>query len=178
MKLSLARFFPGSEFPYLSVMMTTFAVILFIFNDAGSSLEYDRTAISSGELWRIITGHWVHWSFDHFFWCVITFVALGAICERQSRAGFILSVTLSAIIIPAFCWLADPAMHFYRGLSGLCSTIFVVACIQMVQKAVYDKDLPGVILPTLAGCFFIAKTLLAKFDNCQIYLQITSMWLP
>ncbi len=112
MKRSLARLFPKSEFPYLSVIMTAFAVFLFSFNDAGSSLQYDRTAIASGELWRIITGHWVHWSFDHFLWCVITFVTLGAICERQSRAGFILSVTLSATIIPVFCCFLGAAKIF------------------------------------------------------------------
>ena len=178
MKRSLARLFPGSEFPYLSMLMTTFALILFTFNDPGSSLQYDRTAIASGELWRIITGHWVHWSFDHFLWCVITFVALGAICERQNRPGFILSVSLSAIIIPVICWFADPAMHFYRGLSGLCSTIFVVAFIQMVQKAVSDKDLLGVILPTLAGCFFIAKTLFEFITGQALFVQSTTLFTP
>ncbi len=178
MKRSLARLFSGSEFPYLSMLMGIFALILFIFYDPGSSFQYDSTAIASGELWRIITGHWVHWSFDHFLWCVITFVALGAICERQNRPGFILSVSLSAIVIPVFCWFADPAMHFYRGLSGLCSTIFVVAFIQMVQKAVSDKDLLGVILPTLAGCFFIAKTLFEFITGQALFVQSTTLFTP
>lgn len=176
MKQSLTRLSPGSEFPYLSMIMGTFALILFTFNDVGSSLQYDKTAIASGELWRIITGHCVHWSFDHFLWCVITFVALGAICERQNRPGFILSVSLSAIVIPVFCWFADPAMHFYRGLSGLCSTIFVVAFIQMVQKAASDKDLLGVILPTLAGCFFIAKTLFEFITGQALFVQGTTLF--
>lgn len=178
MKRSQAWFIPGAEFPYLSLMVGISALLLFTINDAGTSLQYDRAAIAAGEFWRIITGHWTHWSFDHFLWCAITFVALGAICERLNRTGFILSLALSAIIIPVFCWFADPGMHFYRGLSGLCSSIFVVASIQMVRKAHADRDVPGFILPALAGFLFIAKTLFEFINGQTLFVHSTDMFTP
>ncbi len=46
----------------------------------------------------------------------------------------------------------------------------------MVQKAVYDKDLPGVILPTLAGCFFIAKTLFEFITGQALFVQGTTLF--
>jgi rhomboid family GlyGly-CTERM serine protease len=178
MKRSQARLIPGAEFPYLSLMVGISALLLFIFNDVGISLQYDRAAIAAGEFWRIITGHWIHWSFDHFLWCAITFVALGAICERLNRAGFILSLALSTVIIPVFCWFADPGMHFYRGLSGLCSSIFVVASIQMVRKARVDQDLPGVILPAVAGFLFFAKTLFEFINGQALFVNSTDIFFP
>jgi rhomboid family GlyGly-CTERM serine protease len=178
MKRLQIRFIPGAEFPYLSFMVGISALLLFIFNDAGTSLQYDRAAIAAGEFWRLITGHWAHWSFDHFLWCAITFVALGAICERLNRPGFILSLALSAVIIPVFCWFVDPGMHFYRGLSGLCSSIFVVASIQMVRKARTEQDLPGVLLPAVAGFLFIAKTLFEFISGQALFVHSTDVFTP
>ena len=178
MKRSQAWSIPGEEFPYLSLTVGISALIFFILNNAGTSLQYDRAAIAAGEFWRIITGHWTHWSFDHLLWCAITFVALGAICERLNRAGFILSLVLSAIIIPVFCWFADPGMHFYRGLSGLCSSVFVVASIQMVRKARAEQDLPGVLLPAVAGFLFFAKTLFEFISGQALFVHSSDIFVP
>ena len=101
----------GEDLPYLSLLTGVLTLILFSYEDVGHYLQYDRTAIAGGEFWRIVTGHWTHWSFDHLLWCTISFVALGALCERLNRKAFIIALALSTIIIPAFSWFSGKHVH-------------------------------------------------------------------
>lgn len=178
MKRTLNRWTSGSGVPYLSLLVTVSALILLPMNDAAKFLQYDRTAIAAGQFWRIITGHWTHWSFEHFLWCGITFVALGAVCERIDRKGFVGSLVLSTVFIPVFCWYAAPAMHFYRGLSGLCSSIFVVAAIQMARKAHAEQNWAGVIMPVFAALLFFAKILFEFINGQALFVHSADMFTP
>jgi membrane associated rhomboid family serine protease len=44
---------------------------------AASLLEYDRSAILRGELWRIVTAHLVHCSPHHILWNVLPLIGVG-----------------------------------------------------------------------------------------------------
>ena len=172
------RLHPATDFPYLTLLVSGIALILFSLNDTATLLQYDRTAIAAGEVWRILTSHWIHWSFDHFFWCVITFVALGTVCERLNRKGFILSIILSAILIPAFSWFADPAMELYRGLSGICSTVFMVAALLMMRQALADKNRAGLILPACAVLLFFGKILFEFVNGSAVFVHNSDIFTP
>ena len=168
----------ANDFPYLTLLVSAVALSLSTFNDAATLLQYDRSAIAAGEVWRIITSHWIHWSFDHFLWCVITFVALGAVCERINREGFILSVLLSAILIPAFSWFADPAMELYRGLSGLCSTVFMVAALQMMRQALAENNRWGLVLPACAVLLFLGKIFFEFANGSAVFVHNSDIFTP
>ncbi|MDZ7618556.1 MAG: rhombosortase, partial [Patescibacteria group bacterium] len=86
---------------------------------AGEWLQFDRTAIAAGQLWRLATCHLTHWSVDHLFWDVATFACLAAICQSESRRATWICLAASAMAIPAAVWLFMPDMPTYRGLSGL-----------------------------------------------------------
>lgn len=168
----------GSKFPVITIFMGALSLLLFFFSDAATFLQYDRSSIANGELWRCITGHWTHWSFDHFLWCTITFIALGAICEQLNRKGFIISLLVSMIIIPVFCWFADPTMLFYRGLSGVCSSIFIVGSVLMIRKALADKDWANIILPSLGSFLFFAKILFEFINGQAVFVHSNDMFSP
>jgi hypothetical protein len=51
-------------------------------------LEYNRTSIANGEIWRLVTGSIVHWTTDHLFWDLLMFVVLGAAIERRGHVMF------------------------------------------------------------------------------------------
>ncbi len=177
MKYLQIKIGPGLEIPYLSLLVGMAALPLFFLQDAGYYFQYDRTAIAAGQFWRIITGHWTHWSFDHFLWCTISFVALGSLCERLNRKGFIIALVFSTIFIPAVGWLVDPAMEQYRGLSGICSGLFVAGCLMMIRQALAEKALSELALPALAGLLFLGKILFEFLTEQSIFVH-SSMFTP
>jgi rhomboid family GlyGly-CTERM serine protease len=93
---------------------------------AGAALVFDRGALAAGEWWRLLTGHWVHWSPDHLLWDVGTFAALGAACELRSRRRFAICVLGSALAISAAVWGLLPELARYGGLSGVDCALFAL----------------------------------------------------
>jgi rhomboid family GlyGly-CTERM serine protease len=71
-----------------------------------------------------LSGHWTHYSLDHFFWDGLAFAALGVACERRSRSRFLACLAASALTISLSVWLLLPEMQVYRGLSGIDSAFF------------------------------------------------------
>jgi rhomboid family GlyGly-CTERM serine protease len=98
-------------------------------------LEYDRAAIEAGQLWRLLTGHWTHWSPQHLFWDVATFASLGALAERRGRAGFLGCTLAAALAISGGLWLLRPDVVAYRGLSGIDAAMFGAVATGMLRDA-------------------------------------------
>ena len=70
-----------ATFPVCTVVGVVLALAVAALNLAGA-LQYDRGAIAAGQVWRIITGHFTHWSADHLSWDVAVFAVLGLLAER------------------------------------------------------------------------------------------------
>ena len=110
--------------PCASLFLAGSAAILFMWPSLATYFQYDRAAITAGEVWRLVAGHWTHYSLDHFFWDVVAFTTLGVVCEQRSRARFLVCIVTSALAISISVWLAYPEMRIYRGLSGIDSALF------------------------------------------------------
>jgi rhomboid family GlyGly-CTERM serine protease len=97
-------------------------------------LEYDRAAIAAGELWRVVTCHWVHWSLDHLLWDLLAFAALVFLAWRASPRRALGTLLLAALTIPLVVALVLPEMQRYRGLSGLDSALFTLTAITLLRR--------------------------------------------
>ena len=117
--------------PCASLFFVATAAVVFLWPGLGAHLQYDRAAIIAGEVWRLVAGHWAHYSLDHFFWDVLAFAALGVACERRGRARFVGCVLMSALAISVSVWLMLPDMQIYRGLSGIDSALFALLTVVM-----------------------------------------------
>lgn len=83
------------------------------------ALLFDRAALAEGQLWRLWTGHWIHFSSSHLFWNVAALVISGAWLEAV-RPGWMLRYTaLAAPLISIGLLVFEPNMTNYGGLSGL-----------------------------------------------------------
>ena len=131
-KASFRSFRP---FAWLTFALAAIAVVAQAEGAMGQFLAYDRTAIQAGEIWRLITGHFTHWSGDHLLWDVVMFVTLGAIVESRDRTGFIVTVLASAMSISAVLWFLQPTIDQYRGLSGIDSALFTHAVVILATDA-------------------------------------------
>jgi rhomboid family GlyGly-CTERM serine protease len=98
--------------------------------------EYDRAAILHGEVWRLITGHFVHWSWSHLAWDLLAFVVLGAICMRR-RALFVAVVLATALVVSLFLLLCCPEVAQYRGLSAIDSALWMWAVFIVGERRVW-----------------------------------------
>ena len=168
----------ASGLPFISISLAILSLVFYCSGDAAAFLQYDRSAIANGEAWRIITGHFAHWSLDHFLWCTITFLVLGSICEKLNKKGFIISLAASAIIIPFACWFLAPGMILYRGLSGLCSSIFILGSGLMIRNALVDREWLHVILPAAGGVLFFAKILYEFIYGQTLFVQSNELFSP
>lgn len=160
-----------SRIPFLSISLAALSFFVFQFNDLTELFQYDRLAIGHGELWRCMTAHFTHWSYDHFFWCATTFVVLAIVCEQLNRKAFITSILASSLTIPLANWFIETDMFFYRGLSGICSSLFMVAAILIIQKALAARHRKAIILPTIGIILFFAKIVYEFFTGQTIFVH-------
>ena len=144
--------------PCVSLFLAATAVGVFLWPGLGAHLQYDRAAIADGEVWRLVSGHWTHYSSDHAFWDVLAFSALAVSCERKSRPRFLACVVTATLAISCAVWLLLPGMGIYRGLSGIDSALFTLFIADMWEE--HRQTGPGrpQLLAALCLVAFLAKS--------------------
>jgi hypothetical protein len=122
----------------LSLSLAALAILVYgldsIFGAVDMSAALQLDAARPLEVWRLITGHWTHWSIDHLFWAVLMFAVLGAELEVRSRRRFALFVICSALVISGHALWSQSALFVYRGLSGIDSALFVAFAIAQLRQ--------------------------------------------
>jgi rhomboid family GlyGly-CTERM serine protease len=83
-------------------------------------LQYERSAVQAGQLWRLISAHLVHLNAEHLLLNVAGLVLLWMLCARDFKPShWLLILLLSALGIDAGLWFAAPQVQWYLGASGL-----------------------------------------------------------
>jgi rhomboid family GlyGly-CTERM serine protease len=90
---------------------------------ASELLVLDRQAIVDGELWRLITGHWVHSDGEHLAWNVAGLLVLGWLFEPLLRTRLLAVLLAGTVGVDLAVWYALPDLERYCGLSGLLNTL-------------------------------------------------------
>ena len=88
------------------------------------ALLYDRAEILSGDLWRVLTGHFVHAGSQHFLWDVAALLTIGMLWERVLGARYWAVFGAAAFCITAGLLVLAPGLALYCGLSGVLSGLF------------------------------------------------------
>ena len=143
--------------PCASLLLSMAAAFIFLCPSLGAHLEYNRAAIAAGEIWRLFSGHWVHYGFDHFFWDVLAFGFLAAACERRSRPRLFMCVTASALAISLSVWFGMSGMNAYRGLSGIDSALLVLLFMELWSEARCSGQPTQIVIPAACLIAFVCK---------------------
>jgi rhomboid family GlyGly-CTERM serine protease len=98
---------------------------------ASELLVLDREAIIDGELWRLITGHWVHSDAEHLAWNVAGLLVLGWLFEPLLRARLLAALLVGTVGVDLAVWLALPELTRYCGLSGLLNALLAAGLCTM-----------------------------------------------
>lgn len=98
-------------------------------------LEFDRSAITTGEVWRLMTGNLVHWSVEHACLDVGAFAVVGWMFERRLRGTYAPLLIACALCVGLALWLGEPQLERYRGFSGVNSAQFAAVIVVELATA-------------------------------------------
>lgn len=126
----------GLDPPSHRITVLLIAAVLMISTSATlrDALVYDRDAILSGQLWRILTGHLVHFSRGHLISDLAGFV--GAVwmikMRRYPSCGTMYIVTAS--VTGLLCLQFLPDMIRYGGLSAIGISAITYLCLCSLKE--------------------------------------------
>jgi len=99
-----------------------------------SAFIYDRNAIWRGEIWRLVTSHFVHFNSIHLIYNIIAFGIVGWIIESKGNKHFKLLYFVTACSISAVLLAVKPDMVYFGGLSGIACGFFVYCALLCLHE--------------------------------------------
>ena len=116
------------------LVMTVISLIVVLSGSTGSSLlRYDRDAILTGELWRLLTGHFVHLGWKHFIMNIAGLILIWLLFGRfLTTVKWTACIICNALLISIGFLVFNPELHWYVGLSGVLHGMFVCGAIASI----------------------------------------------
>lgn len=98
-------------------------------------LGFDREAIADGQLWRLLTGSFVHLGWYHWMLNEIGLVVLVLLCP-QPMAGreWVRRLLLLALAMAVALYAFSPRIERYAGLSGVMHGLFVLGLLPQARR--------------------------------------------
>jgi rhomboid family GlyGly-CTERM serine protease len=156
-------------------LVTIVALLAFIFDQQLSeTLVYQRGLIAQGEVWRLITGHFLHTNGYHLS---MNLAALILLCLLHGKFYNIKNYSLLFLFSTLFCsaalYIFDPKLIQYVGLSGVLHGIFVWGALMDILKQ--DKTgyllLCGVIVKIIHEQLYGASTDLMSLIDANVAIS-------
>lgn len=132
--------------PVLTLSLLGFALAAYLVPRLSRTLIYDRSAILSGELWRLVTGSWVHLTTSHLLYNVGALGVAGWLIESRGSAAFGWLCLLSAAVIGVTLLAFESAIETYGGLSGVATAAVVYLGLQSARAGGVQQILLGIVL--------------------------------
>jgi rhomboid family GlyGly-CTERM serine protease len=136
---------PGKP-PWLFIAATALALVIQCNPAWRERLIYDRDALAHGQLWRVWTGHWVHFGWPHFVPDTGLFLIVGWLLEARHALFARLAVFLMPAVISAAIYWFDPGMLRYGGLSAVDLGLLLYLAAQGWQRKWSDWFWPAVLV--------------------------------
>lgn len=135
-------------------------------------LLLDREGLARGELWRLWTGHWVHFSDSHLGWNAAVLLAAGACLESVIPGRLLRYTLLGAPLIGLGLLAGEAELQAYGGLSGLATGIIVLLALTQLGRSLGDRLFWFALLALIAGKTAHEVTqetaLFSQFDSAGI----------
>lgn len=115
------------------------------------ALAWERSAILHGEIWRLWSGHLVHYSLSHGAADVLAFLATGILAEPViGSRRFAAILAGGALLISLGLLQFVPALEEYRGASGLAMLVTALAGVLVWRRQPNMRWLVGAVGLALA----------------------------
>ncbi|MEJ2455180.1 MAG: rhombosortase [Candidatus Thiodiazotropha sp.] len=121
----------GYMLPWRTLLLTGLALFLYLWSGAApEAWVYDRLAISQGEWWRLISGHWVHSDSEHALWDIGALLVLGLLFESRLKGEIFGALALGTLGIDLWLWYVEPSLAYYCGLSGILNGLLALGLVR------------------------------------------------
>jgi rhomboid family GlyGly-CTERM serine protease len=102
---------------------------------AASALRYEREAVLSGEIWRLLTAHLVHADWAHLAWNLAGLVLVFALFAGEySLRDWLLVMLASTVAIDLGFLLLEPDLTWYVGLSGALHGVMAAGLVAWLRE--------------------------------------------
>lgn len=144
-----------ASFP-LTTGLLALACLAAGFTPLAPQLAYDRAGIMAGEIWRLWTGHLVHFSAQQLLLDVCMLIAAGWLVEREWGSRITARIVLLGMpALSVGLFVSSPHLLEYRGVSGIVMLLALAAATAIWERQ--PRARPGLLLLGLA---LAVKTLL------------------
>ncbi len=135
---------------YFTLPLILIISILTLLGDTGREIfQYNRAHMENGEVWRIITGHFVHSGIEH------TLLNLSGVCifaflfeDNSTSLKWWITLLAMMVLSSAAYYVIDSHIHWYVGLSGVLHGFFILGAIGEWHN---DKVISVVVLAAMIG---------------------------
>jgi len=103
----------------LAVLAAVASIVIQCWPAAQAALQYDRSAISAGQHWRLVTGHMTHWGWRHLAGDISALVLLCWAIRPHGGWRTVLTALGGAVVISLAIVVLAPDTMIYRGMSGV-----------------------------------------------------------
>lgn len=161
------------QLPWLYLGAAAIALVIQLNPEWREALLYNRAGIANGEYWRIWTGHWVHFGWEHFIPDTGLFLILGWLLQTHHAWFSRLSLVLMTLWVSAAIYWFEPSMARYGGLSAIDLGMLLYLAGQGWQKRWTDWFWPAVIAIYIGEVIFEIKSGgegggMIKFDDPHV----------
>lgn len=160
---------PNRRFPILTLGFLLLTAGLHWLLPDKSLFHFGARDIMAGEIWRVVTGHFMHADMEHLLWNCLGLAVLGTLIEMRSRR--LLWAALGAGTVCVSILLLSPfsRLEYYCGLSGVLNALLLVALWQE-WRATRSW------LIIVIACGSVAKVLIEVSSETSIITHIS--WPP
>ncbi len=131
--------------PYAFLALTAMALVFQMNPIWRGTLIYDRGLIGAGQVWRLWTGHFIHYGWAHFVADAGLFLILGRLLEHRFRAAMWISAGLVPVAISGVLFWCEPELSRYAGLSAFNLGLLFFYAVEGWQRHRRDWFWPAVL---------------------------------
>lgn len=131
--------------PWAFASLALAALIVQLIEPWQSALIYDRSLVESAQLWRLWTGHLVHFGWPHTLVDAGLLLILGGVMRDQYPVFKLLALVLMPVLISLSLYFFDPTLHRYGGLSAINLALLVYVALQGWQRRWTDWFWPAIL---------------------------------
>ena len=159
--------------PWSTLLLAALAAVIFWQSGWQPQLWLDTQR--GDELWRFVSGHWVHAQAAHFGWNLAGLLLVGTWLELNDRKLWWGSLLLGSVAVSTWFLLTQPT-QIYAGLSGVLNTMLVVALFLQVRVSRQEDDRVSLIGISLFTVGYLLK--LTTEGLGWVQWVDTGEWLP
>ena len=103
--------------PVLTLSLVTVLISLHWLVEDKTQLYFSATEIFKGEVWRLVSGHFMHADLQHLLWNGLGLAVLGSLLENRSRYILLAALGIGMIFVNALLLSPWSQLVYYCGLS-------------------------------------------------------------